>query len=52
MLATSTAVTYLGHRVTRAGTTPTRKALRRMQQRIGARVRHGPAEEVERTLAA
>ena len=45
VLATSTAVTYLGHRVTRAGTTPTRKALRRMQC-------CGGAEEVKRTLAA
>jgi hypothetical protein len=45
-------VTYLGHRVTRAGTKPTRKALLRMQQRIGERVLRGTAEEVERTLAA
>jgi len=52
VLPTSAAVTYLGHRVTRAGTTPTRKALRRMQQRIGERVLRGTAEEVERTLAA
>lgn len=52
VLSTREAVTYLGHRVTRAGATPTRKALRRMQQRIGERVLRRTAEQVERTIAA
>lgn len=52
VLPTSCPVTYLGHRVTRAGATPTRAALRRMQARIQGRLIHGSSEAVQRSIAA
>lgn len=49
---TSRPVTYLGQRLTRAGSTPTRAALRRMQARLAGLVSSGSPEGIERSIAA
>lgn len=52
VLPTTCPVTYLGHRLTRAGAAPTRATLRRMQRRLGGLVINGSPAAVERSIAA
>ncbi len=44
--------TYLGFRVSRAGLSPTRDLLRRLQRRVAQVVLHGDSERIARSIAA
>lgn len=50
--STAGRLTYLGHRVSRAGVAPTREGLRRMEERLRELVLRGDGERLERSLAA